>query len=203
MLTMYLLWVGTIIAKVERERNLSIYNSRRNLYMANNTGTQPATDNFNPATDNPNPTADNFNLQDAGAALETTAAGISDSMDNSAETIKEQFSEKVGAFKEKVSENLSGIAEKVHERSDTAQDYLLEKSDKVNAYAHQTIETANQFGHRAADALDASSGYVKNFDLAETRQNVMESIRQRPEVSIAVAGVFGLLIGLLIGRSSK
>jgi ElaB/YqjD/DUF883 family membrane-anchored ribosome-binding protein len=170
--------------------------------MANNTGTQPATDNFNPATDNPSPTADNFNLEDAGAALGKTAAEIGDAV-NSAESVREQFTEKVGAFKEKVSDNLSGIAEKVHERSDTTQDYLLEKSDKVNSYAHQTIEAANQFGHRAADALDASSGYVKNFDLAETRHNVMETIKQRPEVSIAVAGVFGLLIGLLIGRSSK
>ena len=157
--------------------------------MANNTGTKSA--------------ADNFDLNNAGVALENTAAEIGNSVNNAAETVKEPFSEKVGAFKEKVSENLSGIAEKVHERSDSAQDYLLEKSDKVNSYAHQTIEAANQFGHRAADALDASSGYVKNFDLAETRHNVMETIKQRPEVSIAVAGVFGLLIGLLIGRSSK
>lgn len=147
--------------------------------------------------------ADNLNLQDAGAAISKTAGEMGDSLNESAETAKEQFSEKVGAFKEKVSDNLLGIAEKVHEKSDTAQDYLLEKSDKVNSYAHQTIEAAGHLGHRAADALDASSGYVKNFDLAETRQNVVESIRQRPEVSIAVAGVFGLLIGLLIGRSSK
>ena len=149
------------------------------------------------------PASDNSDLNDAGNAIQNTAEAMGDSIDGSAETLKEQFSEKIGAFKEKVSDNLSGIAEKVHERSDTAQDYLIEKSDKVNSYAHNTIEAANQFGHRAADALDASSGYVRNFDLAETRQQVMDTIKQRPEVSIAVAGVFGLLIGLLIGRSSK
>lgn len=164
--------------------------------MINSTGIKEAGDNLNP-------TSDNFSPNDAGTAIENTAAAMSDTINGSAETLKEQVSEKIGAFKEKVSDNLSGIAEKVHERSDTAQDYLFEKTDKVNSYAHHTIEAANQLGHKAADALDASSGYVRNFDLAETREQVMATIKQRPEVSIAVAGVFGLLIGLLIGRSSK
>lgn len=164
--------------------------------MSNSTGIKQAGDNLNPTVDEFN---DDFTPNNAETAIENTAQAITDT----GETSQAPFSEKIGAFKEKVSDNLSDIAEKVHVRSDTAQNYLFEKSDKVNSYAHNTIEAANQVGHRAGDALNASSGYIRNFDLAETRQQVMDTIKQRPEVSIAVAGVFGLLIGLLIGRSSK
>lgn len=163
--------------------------------MSNNTGTRTASDNLN--------INETGNVTQTGAAIQNVAESLAETVDGSAESLKEQFSEKIGAFKEKVSDNLSGIAGKVHDGSDTAQDFLIDKTDKVNTYAHHTIEAANHLGHRAADALDASSGYVRNFDLAETRQQVMATIKQRPEVSIAVAGVFGLLIGLLIGRSSK
>lgn len=151
--------------------------------MSNTTGLKQVTDNINTAEE----------------VASNVVKGATENVDGN----REQVSEKLAGLQNKVSDNLHGLAEKVHDKSDSAQDYLLEKSDRANAYAHQTIEAANSFGHRAADALDASSGYVKNFDLADTRQRAMESIKQRPEVSIAVAGVFGLLIGLLIGRSSK
>jgi len=83
----------------------------------------------------------------------------------------EQISETTAAYKAKVSDNLSGAAEKV-----------------------------NQISHRAGDALNASSEYVKNFDLAETTQQVKKTIKQKPGFSLVIAGIFGLLIGLLIGR---
>lgn len=147
--------------------------------------------------------SEKFDLKEATASIENTASDVVQAVDETTESYKERLAEKLGEVKLKVSDNLSGAAEKVHEKSDAAQDFLFDKSDKVNSYAHQTIEKANTLGHRAADALDASSGYVRNFDLAETRQQVMDTIKQRPEVSIAVAGVFGLLIGLLIGRSTN
>lgn len=146
---------------------------------------------------------DNFDLKEATSAIEGAASDAIGAVDETTESYKERIAEKLGEVKTKVSDNLSVAAEKVHARSDAAQDFLFEKSDKVNTYAHQTIEKANHLGHKAADALDVSSGYVRNFDLAETRQQVMDTIKQRPEVSIAVAGVFGLLIGLLIGRSTN
>lgn len=179
---------GTIIANIARGINPIIKNVGV-LIMESNFGIQQNNDNFD--------------LKEAATAVENTAPDAIQGMDETAESYKERIAGKLGEVKVKVSENLSGAAEKVHERSDAAQDFLFEKTDKVNSFAHQTIEKANHLGHRAADALDASSGYVKDFNLAETRQQVMDTIKQRPEVSIAVAGVFGLVIGLLIGRSSR
>lgn len=132
---------------------------------------------------------------------------IADKAENTLDKVKqqvqvraEQIGETASNYKGKVSDNLAGAADKVHEKSDTAQGFLSDKADVINEYAHHTIEKANQIGHKAADVLANSSDYVKNFDIAETRQQVKATIKDKPELSIAIAGIFGLLIGLLIGR---
>lgn len=154
-------------------------------------------------------TQNSFNANDQNT--EGTSK-ITESVEGLVESSTEGLTDKLGAAKLKLSDNLSVAAEKVHQKSDVAQDYLFEKSDKVNdfahntsdkmnSFAHNTIEKANHLGHRAADALDASSGYVRDFDFAEKREQVMGTIRERPEISIAIAGAFGLAVGLLIGRA--
>lgn len=155
---------------------------------------------------NLNNTAAKQAIEDAKDLKNETA----DKVENRIEKLKqgvqqkaEQLSEKTSEYKAKVSENLSGAADKFHESSDTAQGFLDDKADVINEYAHQTIEKANEIGHRAAGVLANSSEYIKNFDVAETRQQVKKSIKQKPELSLAIVGIFGLIIGLLIGRSSK
>jgi ElaB/YqjD/DUF883 family membrane-anchored ribosome-binding protein len=155
--------------------------------MNNNTGTQNA--------------LEETDLSNGAVQGENTS--LTESLSDTVEPYTERIAEKLTAVKLKVSDNLSGAAEKIHSSSDAAQDYLFDKSDKVNTFAHHTIEKANNLGHRAADALDASSGYIKNFDLAETKGQVLNTVKERPEISLAIAGFSGLLIGLLIGRSLK
>lgn len=112
----------------------------------------------------------------------------------------EKINETADTYKAKVSDNLSGVAEKVHTKSDTAQEFLSKKADLANEYAHQTIEKANQLSHRAAAALSNSAEYVKDFDLAETTKQVKNTMKQKPEITLTLVGIFGFLIGLLIGR---
>ncbi len=132
---------------------------------------------------------------------------VADKTANAVEKLKQEVQARANqigdvaiGYKGKVSENMSVAADKVHQKSDTAQDFFSDKADLVNEYAHQTIGKVNQIGHKAADVLSVSSEYVKNFDIAETRQQVKETIREKPGASLAIAGVFGLLIGLLMGR---
>jgi ElaB/YqjD/DUF883 family membrane-anchored ribosome-binding protein len=138
---------------------------------------------------------------DLNAGARDNVSPISEPIENIVESSTEVLSDKLGAVKLKLSDNLSVAAEKVHQTSDVAQDFLFDKSDKVNTFAHSTIEKASHLGHRAADALDASSGYVREFDMAEKRDQVLGTIRERPEISLAIAGAFGLAIGLLVGRA--
>ena len=96
--------------------------------------------------------------------------------------------------KEKVSDNLTSTADKIQQKSDTAQGFLSDKADVINEYAHHTIEKANQIGHRAADVLANSSDYVKNFRYCRNSTTMKNTIKEKPELSIAIAGVFGLLL---------
>jgi ElaB/YqjD/DUF883 family membrane-anchored ribosome-binding protein len=128
---------------------------------------------------------------------------------------KEIIETKLEETKEKVSDNISDVAEKLHEKSDetqgilsekvyTAEDILHRKTNEAGDFTQQTILKANRLGHRAADALNNSSDYIRNFDAAKAKDSVKRSFREKPEISIAIAGTFGLLIGLIIGsRRSK
>lgn len=125
-----------------------------------------------------------------------------------------KIEDKANVYKEKVSDNLLGVAQKVHEKSDTTSTYLDQKvdsinefthakADTINEFAHHTIEKANHIGHRAADALSSSSDYLRNFDFEEARGQIKTTIQQKPELSLAVAGIFGLMLGLMIGRRAR
>lgn len=135
---------------------------------------------------------------------------IKNQAEQSVATLKEKVSEKFSTLqdktqvaKEKVSENLSGVADKVHLKADQTQEFLDKKTDDINAMAHQTIEKVNELGHRAGDALNSSSEFIRNFDVEETRQQVKEKIQSNPGISLAVAGIFGLMIGLLLRRNKS
>lgn len=115
----------------------------------------------------------------------------------------EQFGETAGKAKEKVSDNLANAAGTVHTKADTAQEVLDKSADVINEYAHQAINKVNEYGHRTADALESSSEYLKNFDYEETKEQVIETLREKPQIGFALAGILGLIIGLLLGRSRK
>ncbi len=122
----------------------------------------------------------------------STTQGAIDKVKQETSNKADKLNETVESYKAKVSDNLSSAAEKVHQKSDTAQEFLNKKLDK-----------ANEMSHRAADAINASSEYVKNFDLAETTEQVKKTIKQKPEVALTVAGIFVFLVGLLIGRKTS
>ena len=126
-----------------------------------------------------------------------------DNVSNSTEKLKDKVVQKVGETKEKVTENLSTAADKFHEKSDTAQEFLASGADNLNEYAHQAIGKVNQIGHRAADALNSSSEYINNFDYEKTKQQVVETIKEKPQIGLAIAGIFGLIIGLILGRRNS
>lgn len=136
----------------------------------------------------------------------TAAKQVKENTENisgSTENFKEKVVQKVGETKEKVTGNLSNLADKLHERSDSAQEFLDVRTDTFNEYAHQAIQKANQFGHRAADALNSSTDYINNFDFDKTKQQVVEKIKEKPQIGMAIAGLFGLIIGLFLGRRNS
>lgn len=125
--------------------------------------------------------------------------------------VKDAVENKFNETKEKVSDNLHNVAEKVHEKSDVAQEYLSQKVEntedilrkktyEAGDFTQQTLEKANKLGHRAGDALEHSSEYIRNFDVVEAKDSVKTTLKENPAIGIAIAGTFGLLLGLIIGN---
>lgn len=137
----------------------------------------------------------------------TAARQVSENFEDgngSRDSLKDKFGQKIGETKERFTGNLSNAASRFHEKSDSAQEFLDAGADNLSEYAHQAIGKANQLGHRAADALNTSSEYINNFDFEKTKQQVVETIKQKPQIGFAAAGLFGLLLGWIIGkRKSK
>jgi ElaB/YqjD/DUF883 family membrane-anchored ribosome-binding protein len=124
---------------------------------------------------------------------------------------KDAVENKATNLKFKLADNLSSVASTVHDRSDTvktaadsgldrAKDVMETGIEKANDLAHSAVAKANSLGHRTASAMENTSDYVKDLDIAEVTKELRAKVAARPEVSIAVAGVFGLAIGLLIGN---
>ncbi len=121
---------------------------------------------------------------------------------------------KMEKVQEKASGKLFNAAGVVHNKTDEAQEFLAEKlantedvlrkkTYEVSDYTQQNLEQANKLGHRAADLIENSSEYIKDFDARETKEKLVKTIKNNPEIGIAIAGVFGLLVGYLAGRKSK
>src|SRR5690606_17905763 len=104
---------------------------------------------------------------------------------------------KADGFKFKLADNLASAASAVHDRSDRAENVLTAGVDKAHDYAQNTVHKANVLAHKTADAIESTSGYVKEFKLAEAEEQLRTTVANRPGTSIAVAGLFGLTVGLM------
>lgn len=144
-----------------------------------------------------------MNIETATKRAKTNFADKKDNIEGGVNQALENSGKKLENIKGKVSENLAEAADKLHKNSDTAQEFLSVKADRFNKFAHGKIEKANQLGHRAANVLENSSDYVKKLDFSETGDKIKKTVSQKPQVGIALAGVFGLLIGLLVGRKTR
>jgi len=117
---------------------------------------------------------------------------------------------KAANFKFKLADNLSSAASTVHDKSDTAKtvadsgidrakDVMESGIGKANEFAHTAVAKANDLGHKTAAVIENTSGYVKDFDISEVRNELRSKVAARPEISLTAAGFFGIAIGLLIG----
>lgn len=110
---------------------------------------------------------------------------------------------KTDRFKVRLADNLSSAASKVHERSDRAEGVLNAGVDTVHDYAQNAVHKANVIAHKTAGALESTSDYVKDFKFSEAEEQLRAAVVNRPAVSLAAAGFFGLAIGLLLGRRAS
>jgi hypothetical protein len=56
------------------------------------------------------------------------------------------------------------------------------------------------YGRKTAEWLGASAGFVSELDPVQIRNNAADGLRRNIGRSLVVAGMLGLVIGLLVGR---
>ena len=59
---------------------------------------------------------------------------------------------------------------------------------------------AAELVHQAADWLDRSADYVRDFDPQQVKTDVENQVRRHPGRSLLIAGAAGLLLGALLRR---
>ena len=127
-----------------------------------------------------------------------------DKVDDKTEESTAGIQKKVGDdAKDKTSETISAAGETIQKATETAKNFVSDKAGQIGTYAQQTYDKANQLGGRAAEAISSSADYVKNIDVEKARDTVKTAVKEKPELSIVIAALTGLVIGLVIGRTRK
>ncbi len=148
----------------------------------------------------------NQNINNTPSNVKDVSSGIGDTADNAADTAQNIVGDASGTaatMKRSVADSLSTAGEKLHTRADSTKSYLETGAEKVHDAALSSIEKANRAGHYAADAISGASEYIRETDLKKAGQDLRQTVTRKPELSLAIAGLFGLALGLLLGRRSS
>lgn len=148
----------------------------------------------------------NQNINNTPSNVKDLSSGIRDTADNAADTAQNIVGDASGTaatMKRSVADSLSTAGEKLHTRADSTKSYLETGAEKVHDAALSSIEKANRAGHYAADAISGASEYIRETDLKKAGQDLRQTVTRKPELSLAIAGLFGLALGLLLGRRSS
>ena len=143
------------------------------------------------------------NVKDLSSGIRDTAETAADTATSAAKNIVSDASGTAATMKRSVADSLSTAGEKLHTRADSTKSYLETGAEKVHDAALSSIEKANRAGHYAADAISGASEYIRETDLKKAGQDLRQTVTRKPELSLAIAGLFGLALGLLLGRRSS
>lgn len=142
-------------------------------------------------------------MADVGEAAKKAA----NNMDRESEKLANNVRETADEAKSKVSEAISTGGEAVQKAKESTQKFVSEKADQIGTYAHQVYDKAydkaGQLGNRASEAISNSADYVRNLDVEKARDAVKNTVQEKPELSIVIAAMTGLVIGLIIGRTGR
>ena len=133
------------------------------------------------------------------------AKKATDKVENKTEETLSNVQDKVEAVKGQASDAISAGGAAVQRAKETAQNFVSDKADQISSYANQAYdkasETATKLGSKASEAISSSADYVKNIDVDKARETVKTAVQDKPELSIVIAALTGLVIGLIIGRT--
>jgi ElaB/YqjD/DUF883 family membrane-anchored ribosome-binding protein len=110
---------------------------------------------------------------------------------------KDDLSERAGYVKDKVSDVARTASDKINEGRSTAADGLDAAASTLHDKAPSLPggEKLSEFAHAAADRLSTTAEYVRKHDVNRMMADVEALVKNNPGPSLAVAAVFGFLVG--------
>jgi ElaB/YqjD/DUF883 family membrane-anchored ribosome-binding protein len=91
--------------------------------------------------------------------------------------------------------NLDSVKNVIAQKLHSVAEGLSEKAE-----SRELQPVIGDYSKQAADWLDQSAEYIQRFDYHEFNARVREYVREKPGVSLLIAGVTGLILGALVRR---
>jgi ElaB/YqjD/DUF883 family membrane-anchored ribosome-binding protein len=110
---------------------------------------------------------------------------------------KDDLSERAGYVKDKVSDVARTATDKINEGRSTAADGLDTAASRLRDKATSLSggEELSELAHSAAEGLSTTADYVRKNDVNRMMSDVEALVKNNPGPSLAVAAVFGFLVG--------
>ena len=102
---------------------------------------------------------------------------------------------------EKVQRPRFGERESGPDIKETLADKLKSAAESIRSKSQQSgAGGATEYRRTAANLLDKSSDYVRNFDAQKLKADIEDKVRRNPGRTLLVAGAIGLALGALVRR---
>ncbi|MBV9503241.1 MAG: hypothetical protein JO138_28030 [Acidobacteriaceae bacterium] len=132
-----------------------------------------------------------------GTRAVTSTGGVSDTLDDTTQTVKDKVSDAAATAKQKVSDVGRQATDKVDEKRGPAADALENAAATIHEKAENLPggETVRSVAHSAADKLESTAGYIREHDVRAMLTDVEDVVKRNPGPSLLIAAAIGFLIG--------
>lgn len=123
--------------------------------------------------------------------------GMTERIGEKVEEGKEAVAERVEEGKQRVGQALDSGRSRVASQLDRAGDRLHDRARGMEEHGGMQ-RRAGKVADRAGDALDTSAEYLRTHDIDEMRDDLENTIRERPLLSVGVAIGAGFLLARIL-----
>jgi ElaB/YqjD/DUF883 family membrane-anchored ribosome-binding protein len=122
---------------------------------------------------------------------------FTDSLSDTAPSVKERMTETANAARQKVSDAGRQATDKIDEKRGPAADALESAASTIHQRAEDLPggENVRSVAHSAAEKLESTAGYIREHDVRSMLLDVEGIVKRNPGPSLLIAAAIGFLIG--------
>ena len=127
----------------------------------------------------------------------TSTDDFTDSLSDTAPSVKERVTETANAARQKVSDAGRQATDKIDEKRGPTADALESAASTIHQRAEDLPggENVRSVAHSAAEKLESTAGYIREHDVRSMVSDVEGIVKRNPGPSLLIAAAIGFLIG--------